>query len=197
MSNKSDIRTRKYQLTINNPLEHGFTHSKINECMRKINWIYYCFCDEIGIEEHTPHTHLYFESENAIHFSTVKKLFPMAHIEIVNGTAQNNRDYIRKEGRYLNSDKRETNLPETFEEYGKMPLDKISKNLKISEEVLEMLENESNISEIIKKYPSYTTKTSQLEKARQVLLEEKHNNEWRNLEKNSLCYGNIRLFKCL
>lgn len=181
MSNKSDTKSRKYQITINNPLEHGFTHQQINDTMKSVNYLYYCFSDEIGAEEQTPHTHLYFVCKNAIRFSTVKKLFPTSHIEVARGSSQDNRDYIRKEGKYLNSDKKETNLPNTFEEYGEMPLDKSSKNEKVSEQVLEMLEDENSITDIIKKFPSYATKSNQLEKTRQLFIEENHSG-WRNLE---------------
>lgn len=181
MSNKPDTKSRKYQITINNPLEYGYTHSQINECMKEIPCKYYCMVNEIGAEEKTPHTHLYFVCENAIRFSKVKKLFPTAHIEKALGSSQENRNYIRKEGKYLNSDKKETNLPDIFEEYGEMPLDKSAKSETISEQVLEMLENGYSIADIIKRFPSYTTKINQLEKARQLVLEEKYR-DWRDVE---------------
>lgn len=181
MSNKPDTKSRKYQITINNPLEYGYTHSQINECMKEIPCKYYCMVNEIGAEEKTPHTHLYFVCENAIRFSKVKKLFPTAHIEKALGSSQENRDYIRKEGKYLNSDKKETNLPDTFEEYGEMPLDKSAKNETMSEQVLEMLEDGNSTIDIIKKFPSYVTRANQLEKTRQMFIEEKHS-EWRDLE---------------
>lgn len=126
MSKKSDTKSRKYQLTINNPQEANITHETINTIMKEIKWVYYCLCDEIG-EQKTPHIHIFFVCENAIRFSTLKKLFPTAHIESAIGSCKENRDYIRKEGKYLNSDKKETNMPETFEEYGEMPLDRVKK----------------------------------------------------------------------
>lgn len=177
----ANSRSRKYQLTLNNPLEHGYSHQHIKECMEEIKYIYFCMSDEIGAEEQTPHTHLYFVCKNAVQFSKVKKLFPTAHIEKTLGSSQENRDYIRKEGKYLNSDKKETNLPDTFEEYGEMPLDKSAKNETISEQVLEMLEDGYSITDIIKRFPSYTTKINQLEKARQLVLEEKYR-DWRDVE---------------
>lgn len=51
-------RSRKYQLTFNNPLEYGCTHEAIKERLKKWeNLVYGCLCDEIG-EQGTPHTHL-------------------------------------------------------------------------------------------------------------------------------------------
>lgn len=177
----NDTKSRKYQLTINNPQDCNFSHETINNTMKEISYDYYCLCDEIG-KEGTPHTHIFFVCKNAIRFSKVKKLFPTAHIETARGSCQENVDYIRKEGKYLDSEKKETNLIETFEEYGEKPLDKIAKNEKVSEQVLEMLENENSIAEIIKRFPSYATKIPQLEKARQLLLEEKYGDDWRDID---------------
>lgn len=176
----NNTKSRKYQLTINNPADFQLNHDTINSIMQSIKWEYYCLCDEIG-EQGTPHIHLFFVVKNAIRFSTVKKLFPSAHIEKVNGTCQQNRDYIRKEGKYLDSDKKETNLIDTFEEYGEMPLDVVTKNETISEQVFQLLENDCSISEIIRKFPSYATKISQLEKARQTILEERYRDTWRDV----------------
>lgn len=174
-------KARKYQLTFNNPVEHGFTHECINETMKQINWLYYCLCDEIG-ESGTSHTHLFFCCENAITQKRIEKLFPSVHREIARGTCQQNRDYVRKEGKYLNSEKKETNIISTFEEYGKMPLDKSTKNETVSEQVLEMIENGCSNAEIIRAFPSYTTKISHLDKTRQTLLEEEHKNNWRDVD---------------
>ena len=50
---------RKFQLTINNPLEHGFTHEIIRQNLEQLkSCLYWCLCDEIG-EHGTPHTHIY------------------------------------------------------------------------------------------------------------------------------------------
>ena len=120
-----DTRSRKYQLTINNPIEHDFSHDKIKEILLESNPLYFCLCDEKG---ETYHTHIYVCYENAVYFSTMKKRFPPAHIESAHGSSAENRDYIRKEGKYLNSDKKETNIPETFEEWGVLPQEQQGKS---------------------------------------------------------------------
>ena len=97
--------SRKYQLTINNPVEHGFTHEQIRKNLSTMNIAYCCFCDEVG-SEGTPHIHIFIYSKNAIMFSTVQQRFYGAHIECAVGTCKENRDYIRKEGKYLNSEKK-------------------------------------------------------------------------------------------
>ena len=57
-------------------------------------------------------------------FSTIKGRFPTAHIEKAYGSAKDNRDYIRKEGRWADTEKAETAVPETFEEWGDLPSEK-------------------------------------------------------------------------
>lgn len=182
MSKKSDTKSRKYQLTFNNPLEYGCTHDMLNDTMKNFNYSYYCLCDEIGAEEKTPHTHLYFVCENAIRFSKVKKLFPSSHIETARGSSQDNRDYIRKEGKYLNSEKKETNLIDTFEEYGILPLDKAEKNLNVSTQVLEMIDSGFSNNEIIHKFPSYINKIPQLNQTRETIKFDEYKNVWRDIE---------------
>ena len=170
---------RKYQLTINNPAEKGFTHDKIKEILLNSNPIYFCLCDEQG---QTYHTHIYVCYENAVYFSTMKNRFPTAHIENVQGSSSENRDYIRKEGKYLNSDKKDTNIPETFEEWGEIPQDKATKNETVSEQVLEMVINGCSNVEIINTFPSYGTKVNQLNTLRQEILNDRYSKEDRNVK---------------
>ena len=52
-------QSRKWQLTFNNPAEHGFTHDAIVEAIENLaSVVYWCLCDETG-SEGTYHTHLY------------------------------------------------------------------------------------------------------------------------------------------
>lgn len=122
-------KARKYQLTFNNPVQHGFTHAVIKTTLASFPGIqYWCMCDEIG-EQGTPHTHLYLYSPNAILFSTLQQRFMGAHMEAAKGSHRENRDYIRKEGRWLDDAKHETNLPQTFEESGPCLLSGTNGNL--------------------------------------------------------------------
>lgn len=173
--------SRKYQLTINNPIEHGFTHEQIRNNLKTIKIAYWCLCDEVGAEG-TPHTHIFLFSKNAIMFSSIQKRFYGAHIEIAHGTCQENRDYIRKEGKYIDSDKKETNLIDTFEEYGEMPIERKGSNENISSQVLQMIKDGCTDLEIIEAFPSYITKTAYLEKTRQIIYESAYKNEFRKLE---------------
>ena len=123
MNTKTETNTqaRAWQLTINNPLKSGMTHDKIREIINAIpSKIYWCMCDEIG-EQGTPHTHVYLKTRNPLKFTTLKNKFPTAHLVNAKGTAQENRDYIRKDGKHKDTEKKDTNRPETFEEWGELP----------------------------------------------------------------------------
>lgn len=176
----NNTRSRKWQITINNPLVHGYPHKQIRENLETITHQYGCMCDEIGAEG-TPHTHVYVEAKNPIKYETIKKLFYHGHIEPAKGTAQQNRDYIRKEGKYLDSDKKETNLAETFEEWGEMPVER-QKPQNQTDAIYKMIKNGATNAEIIDAFPSAITKIPHIDRARQTYLEAKYREQWRNVE---------------
>lgn len=92
-----EFATRRYQLTINNPKEHGFDHDTIKAILAKgAKLLYWCMSDEEGKEE-TYHTHLYLVFCNAVMFKTLKNKFPTAHIEVPQwGTNSENYAYIAR-----------------------------------------------------------------------------------------------------
>ena len=172
---------RKYQITINNPLDHGYTHEKIKQLLSALTSVeYWCLCDETG-ENGTPHTHIYFVARNQIMFSTLQPRFYRAHIEPVNGTNQENRDYIRKEGKWQDSDKRNTNHAETFEESGELPPDRAT-GIKETYAIYEMVKDGASNFEIMEQYPNAMNRLDRVEQARQTILAERYKNEWRTLE---------------
>ena len=59
---------------------------------------------------------IFIYSKSPISFSTLKNRFPVAHIDKANGSVMENRDYLRKEGKWQGSDKKQTSLIDTFEE---------------------------------------------------------------------------------
>jgi hypothetical protein len=173
--------SRKYQLTINNPVEHGFTHDNIKQILNDFCGLkYWCMCDEVG-KEKTPHTHVYVVFKNPVMFTTLQMRFYGSHIEPANGSNQENRDYIRKEGKWLDDEKNETNLIETFEESGEMPPDK-SSTKKETAQIYEMVKNGASDYEILEKYPNAMIKLDKVERVRQTLQAERHKNEFRKLE---------------
>lgn len=173
--------SRKYQLTINNPADHGLDHEAIKETLAALTGcIYWCMCDEVG-EQGTPHTHLYLAFQNAKEFQTIHRRFYGAHIEAARGTHQENRDYIRKEGKYRDTEKADTNLPDTFEESGQLP-DESDRRIKQSEAILAMIEVGASNAEILRAYPSAMNHLPRIEQARQALLEEKYRDAFRGLQ---------------
>ena len=49
-------RSRKWLITINNPLEHGFDHARIKAAVFDLpSVVYWCMCDEQGDECETLH----------------------------------------------------------------------------------------------------------------------------------------------
>ena len=95
-------QSRKWQLTFNNPAEHGFTHDAIVEAIENLaSVVYWCLCDETG-SEGTYHTHLYICFQNPKLHTVIGNAFPGAHRENVKGTSQQNRDCVLKDGEKYN-----------------------------------------------------------------------------------------------
>ena len=161
----NDTQARKWQLTINNPLEHGLTHDVIKHLLKKLkSLIYYVGQDEIGLEEKTLHTHVYVQTKNGILFSTIKKLFPTAHIEQAKGSPQANYDYITKTGKHQNTEKATTSLPETFFEYSTLPTEEQGKRNDLEQITID-IQNGKTPADILRdnhsnmKYVNLITKT--------------------------------------
>lgn len=169
---------RKFQLTFNNPQEHEYDHESIRRILQDISGIvYWCMCDEEGS---TYHTHLYVAFENAKEFSMMQRRFYGAHIEAARGTHRENRDYIRKEGKWRDSDKSETNKPETFEESGELP-EESDRRVKQTEKIMSMLHDGATDAEILRECPGAMLYLSRIEQARQTLLEEEQRTKFREL----------------
>ena len=164
---------RKYQITINNPIDKGFTHDTIRSILSGLSGcLYWCMCDEVG-QQGTLHTHLYAAFRNAVLFQTMQQRFYGAHIEDARGTHRENRDYIRKEGKHRETDKADTNLPDTFEESGELPAES-DRRVKQSEAILAMIEDGASDVEILRAYPSALNHLPRIQQTRQALLEDKY-----------------------
>lgn len=176
-----NIRSRKWQITINNPLDHGFTRDKIKKILERKKVQYYCISDEIG-EQGTPHVHIYVVWENDCEFNTlIKKFNKKAHVEYPNGTSQENRDYVFKEGKYLNSEKAATNLRDTHEEYGVCPIESPGKRNDLDQLYEKIREGKSNY-EIITEDHSMIRYLDKMDKVRKTILSENAKNNWRDID---------------
>lgn len=180
MENKT--RSRKWLLTINNPAEHGYTHEFIKDSLAAFKAVkYWCMCDEVGGKNAVYHTHLFIMGSNPIKFSTVKNRFPKAHIDYCQGLAQENRDYIRKEGKYKGTRKEETNRIETFEEMGDCPPERPGQRNDLIE-LYDMIKEGMDDYEILETAPEHMLHLDKIERCRQVIKEKEFRNKFRLLE---------------
>lgn len=183
---ENNSQSRKWNLTINNPQQCNLEHEIIKEILQKFLPQYYCMCDEIATTG-TYHTHIFLSSPSPIRFSTLKNRFPTAHIEKVYGSAQENRDYIRKEGHWADTEKAETSVPNTFEEWGELPPERAETDSD-HRWIIERMKAGMTVSEMIKASPKLVFRVRELEILRQTLLSEQYAEEHREIEVSYL-YG--------
>ena len=169
----SNIQRNAYQLTINNPDDNGYTHSAIKEELISAftTLRYFCMADEIG-EKGTYHTHIYVVFNSRVRWSKIKKSFPLAHIEVAHGSSESNLEYIKKTGKWENTQKSETSVEGTFEVWGTFPIQKGKKPE--MEELYEMVKNGYSNAEILAINNDYILQIDKLDKLRTMLLTEKY-----------------------
>lgn len=176
----NNTQSRKWSLVINNPQECGLDHSAIVEILRKFSPAYFCIADEIATTG-TYHTHIFLYSPSPIRFSTVKNRFPTAHIDKTYGSAKENRDYIRKEGKWAETDKAETKVPDTFLEWGDMPAEKEEKAPQMYKLIQEVRDGISTAN-IIEGSPNLAFRVRDIDTLRQTLLSDRYASENRKIE---------------
>ena len=107
-----DIQRNQFFITLNNPLDYGYSHEKIKGIIEKQfrHTLFYCMADEIATTG-TYHTHLYILLAKKKRWSAVQNAFPHTHIEEkVYGTPAQAVAYIKKE---TNGEKQETSVKGT------------------------------------------------------------------------------------
>lgn len=172
-----DTQANQYQITINNPLAKGWTHKKITGTFVKNfkTLQYLCMADEQGS---TFHTHMFVKFSSRVRFSTIKRHFPEAHIEKAKGTVSQNVDYIKKSGKWKNTEKNETSIEGTFEEWGKQPPDSRGERFDMTELYHMVAEGMTN-AEILAVNQDYILNIDKLDKLRTILLTERYKNNRR------------------
>lgn len=179
-----DDQSRKWHLTINNPAEKGFTHAKIKEELSLMkSTIYFCLSDEKG---ETPHTHIFFQASSPVRFSTVKSHFPTAHIEKAQGSAEENKAYIQKSGKWEHDDKHGTQVPGAFEEWGAPPISHQGERTDLAV-LYEMVKDGLSNFEIMEANPDYLLTLDKIERARQAVREQQYRSTFRNLDVTYIC----------
>lgn len=178
-----DTQSRKYQLTINTPAEKGITHEVIKHTLEPLkSLVYWCMADEIGLENHTPHTHIFIMLKSPARFSRIKKLFPDAHIEQAHGTAIENRAYIQKSGdKWEDDPKSDTSIPGTFEEWGELPEEPGQGYRSDIAQLYSMIVDGMSNAEIMETNPNLAAHISRMDRMRQDILEARYRDTFREL----------------
>lgn len=175
-------RSRKWLLTINNPAEHGYSHDYIKSALASFKAVkYWCMCDEVGGKNNVYHTHLFIMGNNGILFSTVKKKFPKAHIDYCRGLAQENRDYVCKEGKYKGTSKEETNIKDTFEEMGDCPVERPGQRSDLVD-LYDMIKSGMDNYDILENDPTYMMQLDKIDRCRQIVKEKEFRSKFRELQ---------------
>lgn len=186
MSEKKIVaKSRKWQITINNPLEHNMSHDEIKKILNTLpSLIYWCMADEKGLKENTPHTHLYICLKNGIRFTTLQKKFPKAHIENAVDTSAHNRDYILKDGKWKDTAKNETSIEGTFEESGTLPNNEFTfaSNQQFYGTLYQLINDGLTDGEIIAYNPNYIPHLKQFQLIRNAINEGTCSYRCRDLE---------------
>lgn len=120
-------------------------------------------------------------SVSAIRFSTVKGLFPTAHIEPAQGTSEENRAYIQKSGKWAEGKKGETSVPGTFEEWGECPNERPGERADLAI-LYEYIKDGLSNYEIMEANPDYMLSLEKIERARQAVREQQYRETFRKLE---------------
>ena len=181
ITTNNDTRHRRYILTVNNPGDE-WTHDNIKAALNQLHLKYYCIGDERGLKEHTLHSHIYFVAKtSAIRFSTVKALFPTAHIDPAFGNSQECRDYVAKTGKWADDPKADTRIDGTFEEWGELP-EEPGQGFRsdIADIYFKIEQGYSNYA-IMSENPDAAIHIGKFDKIRQDILEEKFRNTFRKL----------------
>lgn len=169
-----DTQTRRYLLTINNPLP-TWTHEEIikTATLKFPTFEYLAMTDEIG-EKETLHTHIILCFKSAVRFSTVKKNFNTAHIDSVKTTIQDCINYIRKQGKWAETAKAKTSVPGTFEEHGTQPSESKGKRGDLQDLYRMIVEEELSNAEILRLNADYILQIDKLDKIRTTFLQDKY-----------------------
>lgn len=175
-----NTQSRRWLLTINNPQSCDFDHGRIVEVLHLFRPTYFCMADEIATTG-TYHTHIYLYSKSPIRFSTVKNRFPTAHIDKAVGTAMENRDYIRKEGKWSDTAKVETRVDGTFLEFGTPPTP-AEENAPKMHQLLQNVKDGFSTIEILEENPSFCLQTQKIDQLRDSLESEPFRNCFREVQ---------------
>ncbi len=175
-----NIQRHAFQLTINNPADYGYDHTAIKKlCVTSFSTLkYFCMADETG-KNGTPHTHIYICFSSRVRWAKVKKAFPEAHIEVAHGSAEENIMYIKKDGKWRDTEKEETRIEGSYEEWGEPPKQK--GNNQDMAELYQLIKAGYTDSEIFEINNDYIKEVDRINKVRTTILVDKYKGTRRNI----------------
>ena len=180
---KRDTQSRKYLVSINNFLDHGYTRENLREKITSLKpLVYFCAAEEIGLETGTHHIHIYMAFSSGVRFSTMKNVFSNGgDIESARGKHSENRDYVGKTGKWENNLKADTKIEGTFEEWGEIP-EEYQGVRSVETEIIDRVQDGATNAEILREFPYYLRGIRDVEYVRQTLKAEEYRDKWRDLE---------------
>lgn len=175
-------QSRKWLCTINNPAEKGLD---VDNCLQKVLSLkgaeYACASLEIGAKEQTPHIHAFAYYKNPKSFDTMRNLIPNGNWDACRGTCQENRDYVFKLGKWIETDKGTTPVEGMQREYGEMPPERLCPKPELAF-LYELIKQGYSDAEIIAEYPEYMFDLSHIQRCRLIIRQEEYKNKWRDLD---------------
>ena len=168
----SSEQHRKYMITIHHPQERGLDHQMIKDILASLNATYWCIADEVATTG-TPHTHVFIFRKGAIRVDTIRRKFPGCHFDACQGTCAEARAYIRKEGKWAETEKAETSVPGTFEEGGTMPSEREEGGIRDAD-LIDAIEAGLSTAEIIRRSPKYVFRAADIDLLRQTLIADRY-----------------------
>jgi len=180
---KRDTQSRKWLVTINNFLEHGYTREILRERITALkSLVYFCASEEIGLESKTHHIHIFIAFSSGVRFSTMKNVFEFGgDIKPCRGSCAENRDYVGKTGKWENDEKADTKIDGTFEEYGEMPQESQGFYC-VESNILERIKDGATNAEILQEFPYYMRGMRDVDYVRQTIRAEEYRDKWRDIE---------------
>ncbi len=158
---------RKILLTIQNPLDKGFSHNAIEDIMASMNVTYYCYADEIAPTTGTMHTHVFLYRKTAIRDRTIRAKLPGVHYDCCIGTCKECRDYVGKTGKWADDKKADTTIKGTFREFGEMPDERQERAPELND-IIDAVEEGKTTAEIIKENPKYVFRAKDIDVLRET-----------------------------
>jgi len=163
-------QARKWFLTINNPEDKGTTIDNVEERLKTLKSVQGGFIAGETGKEGIYHLHAYVCCSSPIRFSTLRKHFNEAHIEIAKGSNQQIRDYIFKEG------------SENHRHFGDIPNERPGARMSASEQLRDMVAQGMSDNEIVMEKASNMHHLTTIERYRQILRKEEYGKKCRNVE---------------